>query len=54
MKCYVHVRLADADRTRQWREVEAETLSDAIKVAERMDDVEVCIEASLIPGGVAT
>lgn len=54
MKCYVYVRLSDTERTREWREVEAETLSDAIKVAEQMPDVEVCIEASVIPGGVAT
>lgn len=54
MTIYVHVRLADVDRTVEWREVEAETLSAAIKVAEQMEDVEVCFEASIIPGGVAT
>lgn len=51
---HVRVRLSDVDRTLEWREVEAETLSDAIKAAERMDDVEVCIEASITPGGVVT
>jgi len=54
MKCYVKVRLADVERTIEWREVEAETLSDAIKVAEQMPDVEVWLEASVIPGGVVT
>ena len=54
MKCYVHVRLADVDRTLEWREVEAESLSEAIKVAEQMEDVEVCLEASVVPGGVVT
>ena len=54
MKCYVNVRLADVERTREWREVEAETLSDAIKVAEAMPDVEVCVEASITHGGVVT
>ena len=54
MKCYVNVRLADAERTREWREVEAETLDAAIKVAEQMPDVEVCLEASWIAGGVVT
>jgi len=53
-KLYVSVRLADAARTREWREVEAETLSAAIKVAEQMPDVEVCTEASIYPGGVLT
>lgn len=54
MKIQVNVRLADVDRTREWRTVEAETLSDAIKVAEQMPDVEVCLEASFVPGGVVT
>ena len=27
---------------------------DAIKVAEKMPDVETCLEASVIPGGVVT
>lgn len=53
-KCYVHVRLADVERTLEWREVEAETLEAAIKVAEAMPDVEVCLEASITPGGVVT
>ena len=53
-KLYVRVRLANAARTLEWREVEAETLDAAIKVAEQMEDVEVCLEASEIPGGMAT
>lgn len=53
-KLYVRVRLANAERTLQWREVEAESLDSAIKVAEQMEDVEVCLEASEIPGGMAT
>ena len=54
MTIYVNVRLADEDRNREWRTVEAESLSDAIKVAEQMSDVEVCFEASFVPGGVVT
>jgi hypothetical protein len=54
MKCYVKVRLADVERTLEWRDVEAETLDAAIKVAEQMPDVEVCIEASVTPGGEVT
>ena len=54
MKCYVNVRLADVERTLEWREVEAETLDAAIKVAEQMPDVEVCLEASWIAGGAVT
>lgn len=45
MKCYVHVRLNDAERTRKWIEVEAETVDAAIKVAEQMPGVEVCLGA---------
>ena len=47
MKVYVRVRLADTDRTLEWREVDAETLDAAIKVAEQMEDVEVCLDASI-------
>lgn len=54
MKIYVHVRLADTERTLEWRQVEAGTLSEAIKIAEKMPDVEVCFEASVVPGGVVT
>lgn len=54
MKLYVRVRLADADRTLEWREVKADTLDAAVKVAEQMEDVEVCLEASVVPGGVVT
>lgn len=53
-KYYVRVRLADVDRTLVWRDVEAETLSAAVKAAEAMEDVEVCLEASITPGGVVT
>ena len=51
---YVRVRLADVDRTLEWRTVEAESLSEAVKIAEAMPDVEVCLEASFIPGGAVT
>lgn len=44
-KYFVRVRLNDVGRTREWREVEAETLGAAVKVAEAMDDVEVCSSA---------
>lgn len=54
MTIHVRVRLADVDRTLEWREVEAETLEAAVKVAEQMPDVEVCLEASIVPGGVVT
>lgn len=54
MTVYVWVRLADTNRTLEWREVEAATLDAAIKVAEQMPDVEVCLEASVYPGGVLT
>jgi len=53
-KFYVHVRLADVDRTLEWREVAARDLDEAINVAHRMLDVEVCLEASVFPGGVVT
>ena len=53
-KAYVHARLADVDRTLEWREVEAESLDHAIKIVEQQDDVEVVLEASWIPGGVVT
>ena len=53
-KFYVHVRLADVDRTLEWREVAARDLDEAINVANRMPDVEVCLEASVFPGGVVT
>lgn len=46
---YVRVRLSDAERTVQWREVDADTLDAAVKVAEQMEDVEVCLEAKLGP-----
>lgn len=52
--CFVHVRLADVERTHKWIEIKAKTLDDAIKAAEAMPDVEVCFEASFIRGGVVT
>lgn len=51
---HVRVRLADVDRTVEWRSFKAESLDSAIKIAEQMPDVEVCLEASVIPGGVVT
>ena len=54
MKVYVRVRLSDVERTIEWRDVEAETLGEGIKLVEQMPDVEVCLEASFIPGGVLT
>ena len=53
-KAYVNARLADVDRTLEWREVEAESLEQAIKLVEQQEDVEVVLEASWIPGGVVT
>ena len=54
MKAYVRARLADSDRSLEWREVEADTLEQAIKIVEQQDDVEVVLEASWTPGGVVT
>lgn len=54
MKAYVKARLADADRTLEWREVEAKDLQQAIKIVEQQDDVEVVLESSWTPGGVVT
>lgn len=51
---YVRVRLADIDRTLEWREVKAESLQQAVKIVEQQDDVEVVLESSWIPGGVVT
>ena len=51
---YVRTRLADEERTVEWRPVLAHDIEEAIKVAEKMPDVEVCLEASIIPGGVVT
>lgn len=52
MKCHVKVLLKNGKH--EWREVEAPTLREAVTVAERMPDVEMCREASTVPGGVAT
>lgn len=54
MKAYVKARLADVDRTFEWREVEAEDLMQAIKIVEGQENVEVVLEASWTPGGVVT
>jgi hypothetical protein len=54
VRAYVRARLADIDRSLVWREVEAEDLGDAMKIVEQQDDVEVVLEASTEPGGVAT
>lgn len=51
---HVCVRLSDVERTVEWRTVKASNLNDAVKVAEQMPDVEVCLEASIVPGGVVT
>jgi len=51
---YVRVRLSDADRSVSWRAVKADSLTAGVKVAEQMDDVEVCLEASFIAGGAVT
>jgi hypothetical protein len=52
---YVLARMANVERTRRWCLVEeAESLEQAIKIVEQRDDVEVVLEASWIPGGVAT
>ena len=51
---YVRVRLSDLDRTSEWREVEATSLEEAIKIVEGQEDVEVVLESSWTPGGVLT
>ena len=52
---YVRVRLADVDRTIEWREVvTASTLEFAIEIAQAMPDVESVLEASWVSGGVVT
>lgn len=56
---YVSVRLADRDRTFEWREVEcdpvhATSLMDAVKIVEAQEDVEAVLEASWVQGGVVT
>ncbi len=53
MTCHVNVRLK-SDGRHEWRQVEAPTLREAIAIAERMPDVAMCTEASLVPGGVVT
>lgn len=52
---HVNVRLKGPPPWRcEWRQVKARDLSEACRVAERSNDVERCLEASLIPGGVVT
>lgn len=53
MTCHVNVKLKKDGRY-EWRQVEAPTLREAMAVAERMPDVAMCVEASTVPGGVAT
>ena len=50
----VYVRVRTPNRELEWRQVEAETLEDAIKIVELQENVEVVLEASDIPGGVPT
>lgn len=54
LNLHVRVRLADVDRTLEWRTVKARSIDEAVKFAELMHDVEVCLEASIHPGGVVT
>ena len=54
LNLHVRVRLSDADRTVEWRTVKASSLDKAVKIAEQMPDVEVCLEASLKPRSVVT
>jgi hypothetical protein len=51
---YVRVRLANAERTLEWRIIQAESNSDAVRTAHGQEDVESVLEASLVPGGVVT
>lgn len=55
---HVNVRLKNddpkAEWRHEWRQVEAPTLREAMAVAERIPDVAMCVEASVVPGGVAT
>ena len=52
MQIHVHVKLRSNQF--EWRIVQAESLSAAIKLAAAMPDVAWCYEASFIPGGVVT
>jgi hypothetical protein len=58
MTCHVNVRLKNDNPQdgfrHEWRQVEAPTLRDAMDAAERMPDVEMCLEASVNPGGIET
>ncbi len=49
---HVHVKLQSGRF--EWRIVQAEGLSEAIKVAAAMPDVAWCYEASFIAGGEVT
>lgn len=51
LNLHVRVRLADVDRTLEWRTVKARSLDEAVKIAEAMPDVEVALAASFTPGG---
>lgn len=48
----VYVRLEG--RKAEWRTVQADSLLDAIEIAEAMPDVIGVLEASWVPGGVVT
>lgn len=58
MKCHVNVRLKQEDSKapwrHEWRQVEAPTLGAAMDIAKKMPDVAMCLEASLVAGGVGT
>ena len=58
MTFHVNVRLKNDDPKakwrHEWRQVEAPTLREAMVIAERMPDVAMCTEVSIVPGGVVT
>jgi hypothetical protein len=58
MKVHVNVRLKNSDPKdafrHEWRQIEAPTLGAAMDVAKKMPDVAMCLEASVVPGGVVT
>ena len=58
MVIYVCVRLKNMDSKAQlrheWRRIEASTLTKAKEVAQLMPDVDICLEASTVAGGVVT
>lgn len=50
----VHVYVQCHSGTYEWRQVKAQNLSQAVTLVESQVDVRRCLEASWIPGGVAT